>query len=276
MRSAPPARRAVPVRLATSPFLRLASVVLRGVFGATARVRYIGPATLPHRGPLVLVANHTSNIDPPLVAAWLQPRLRRPIQFLAKEQLFVPALRPLLDHAGAILVRAGGRDVQAYRDALTVLRHGGVVGLFPEGTRSRDGVLGEPHPGVAMLAVRAGVPILPVGISGAQHYLPRAGRLPALGARITIHVGQPFRIDGGRAPDDGRRPQRARAQGSIDAATSEIMTRLAALLEPGQRGRWGAAGETGLGVPRAGADGGMDGRRPVGSSAPPHGQPPGS
>lgn len=234
----PPDRGAVRVLRTTSPFLRLASIVLRGLFAATARVSYEGPAALPHDGPLLLVANHTSNIDPPLVAAWLQPRLGRPIQFLAKEQLFVPALRPLLKHAGAILVRAGGSDVQAYHDALVVLRGGGVVGLFPEGTRSPDGLLRDAHPGVALLAIRAGVPILPVGISGAQRYLPRNSRLPAWGTRITIRVGEPFTVgtaDGAsdRAPIAvGAQQRRQRT----DAATTEIMTRLAALLAPDQRG----------------------------------------
>ena len=234
----PAERGPVRVLTSTSPFLRLASLVLRGVFGAVARVRYEGPPTLPQAGPLLLVANHTSNIDPPLVAAWLQPRLGRPIQFLAKEQLFVPALRPLLDHAGAILVRAGGSDVQAYHDALVVLRGGGIVGLFPEGTRSIDGLLGEAHPGVALLALRAGVPILPVGISGAQRFLPREGRVPAFGSRITIRVGEPFRIGSG----EGGSGQGGAAQrrGRTEAATAEIMTRLGALLAPSQRGRWGA------------------------------------
>ncbi len=228
-----------PVRVlrSTSPFLRLASLVLRGVFGAVARVRYEGPATLPQAGPLLLVANHTSNIDPPLVAAWLQPRLGRPIQFLAKEQLFVPALRPLLEHAGAILVRAGGSDVQAYHDALVVLRGGGVVGLFPEGTRSLDGLLGEAHPGVALLAMRAGAPILPVGISGAQRFLPREGRFPALGTRITIRVGEPFTVGGAGGPGAGGAAQR---RARTEAVTAEIMAHLAALLVPAQRGRWGA------------------------------------
>ncbi|MFI5261899.1 MAG: lysophospholipid acyltransferase family protein [Candidatus Limnocylindrales bacterium] len=230
----------VRVLLTTSPFLGLASLVLRGVFGATARVRYTGPAELPRTGPLLVVANHTSNIDPPLVAAWLQPRLGRPIQFLAKEQLFVPALRPLLTHAGAILVRAGGSDIQAYRDALAVLRGGGAVGLFPEGTRSLDGVLGEPHPGVGLLALRAGVPILPVGISGAQRFLPREGRIPAFGTRITIRVGEPFTIGAAR-----------QRRGAAAAATDEIMSRLASLLVPSQRGRWDPRPAGTDGPPRA-------------------------
>jgi 1-acyl-sn-glycerol-3-phosphate acyltransferase len=110
-----------------------------------------------------------------------------------------------------------------------------VVGLFPEGTRSPDGLLQEAHPGVALLAIRAGVPILPVGISGAQRYLPRNRRLPALGTRITIGVGEPFTVGTTDAASAPQRRQRT------EAATTEIMSRLAALLAPAQRGRWGAA-----------------------------------
>jgi 1-acyl-sn-glycerol-3-phosphate acyltransferase len=116
-----------------------------------------------------------------------------------------------------------------------------VVGLFPEGTRSPDGLLRDAHPGVALLAIRAGVPILPVGISGAQRYLPRNSRLPAWGTNITIRVGKPFTVgvpDGasdGVPTGGGARLRRQRTE----AATTEIMTRLAALLTPAQRGRWG-------------------------------------
>lgn len=230
-RSRPAAEREPPRALTgTSWFMRLAAVAMRFGLGSAARVHVEGNLELPRSGPLLLVSNHTSNVDPPLIGAWLQPRLGRPVQFMAKEQLFVPALRPLLRHFGAILVRAGGSDVDAYRDALAVLRGGGVVGIFPEGTRSADGTLGEPHPGAALIAARAGVPILPVGISGAQRFLRRNARLPSFGTRITIRVGEPFRVDAGTGRD---------RRASTEAATEEIMGRLAALVAPEQRGRWG-------------------------------------
>ncbi len=216
----------------TSGFMRLAGAFLRALFGTVARVHVEGGADLPRSGPLLVVANHTSNADPPLVGAWLLPRLGRPVQFMAKQQLFVPLLRPLLRHFGAIVVKAGGSDVEAYRDALTVLRGGGVVGIFPEGTRSADGRLGEPRAGVALIAVRAGVPIVPVGISGAQRFLARNARLPAFGTRITIRIGEPFSLK--LDPSLERRA-------ATTAATAEIMRRMATLLEPDQRGRWGAA-----------------------------------
>ncbi len=229
-RSPMPAREPVRAITGTTWFMRLAGVCLRALFRAAARIRVEGGSDLPRSGPLLVVGNHTSNADPPLVGAWLLPRLGRPVQFLAKQQLFVPLLRPLLRHFGAIVVKAGGSDVEAYRDALTVLRGGGVVGLFPEGTRSRDGRLGQPRAGVALMAVRSGVPIVPVGISGAHHFLPPRARLPAFGTRITIRIGEPFTL---------RLDPRLERRAATTAATEEIMRRIAALLEPEQRGGWG-------------------------------------
>ena len=161
-----------------------------------------------------MVANHTTLADPPFVAAWLQPALGRPLQFLAKEQLFVLLMKPILRMFGAILVRAGGSDVEAYRSAVTVLRGGGVVAIFPEGTRSLDGTMREPHAGVALIAARSGVPILPVGISGGHRFLPPHRRLPVFGTRLTLRAGLPFTI-----ALDASLDRRA----ATTAATDEIM-----------------------------------------------------
>lgn len=209
---------------------RLAAAAIRVLVRATTRIEVEGGATLPRTGPLIVVANHTSNVDPPLVEAWLQPRLGRPIQFMAKEQLFVPLLRPILRWYGSILVRAGGSDVEAYRDGLALLRQGGVLGVFPEGTRSADGRLGEAHQGVALLALRSGAPVLPVGISGLDGYLPRGARRPRLGTRVTMRIGEPFTL----VLD----PRLARRAAVIDA-TGTLMARLASLVDARHRGRHG-------------------------------------
>ncbi len=192
--------------------MRLTAFGFRFLFRAFAHVRTSGLEGLPQAGPLIVVANHTTLADPPFVAAWLQPALGRPLQFLAKEQLFVPLMKPILRMFGAILVRAGGSDVEAYRSAVTVLRGGGVVAIFPEGTRSLDGAMREPHAGVALIAARSGVPILPVGISGGHRFLPPHRRLPVFGTRLTLRAGQPFthrprpepRSTGGHDGRDGR------------------------------------------------------------------------
>jgi 1-acyl-sn-glycerol-3-phosphate acyltransferase len=220
----------VAVMTRTTLFMRVVAAGFRLVFRAAARVRVEGLEHAPRTGPVLVVANHTTIADPPFVAAWLQPALGRPIQFMAKEQLFSSPLRPLLRAFGAVRVRAGGSDVEAYRAGLAVMRGGSVLGLFPEGTRSDDGVIAEPHAGVALLAARSGVPVLPVGISGGQRLLPPGARLPRVGVRLRLRVGEPFTVS-----LDPMLQRRA----ATKAAADVIMRRIAVLVEPEQRGRFG-------------------------------------
>jgi 1-acyl-sn-glycerol-3-phosphate acyltransferase len=211
--------------------MRLLAASLRVVLTATARVRAEGLDGLPREGPLIVVANHASNADAAFIGAWLQPALGRPIRFLAKEQLFRTPLLPLLRAYGAILVKAGGSDPHAYRAARTVLERGGVLGVFPEGSRSASGILQDAHPGVALLATRTGSPVLPVAVSGSDRFLPRGTLRPRLGVPVVVRVGRPFRLhlDPSLPPRD-----------AVAAATDELMIRIAELLPDERRGRFGA------------------------------------
>jgi 1-acyl-sn-glycerol-3-phosphate acyltransferase len=128
-------------------------------------------------------------------------------------------------------VKAGGNDIEAYRAARAVLDRGDVLCIFPEGTRSYTGELGNAKAGVAMLATRAGVPILPVGISGTDRFLGRGQRFPRLWTRITVRVGKPFTIE-----LDPSKPRRA----ALEEATDKIMCAIAAQTEPRHRGRYAA------------------------------------
>jgi 1-acyl-sn-glycerol-3-phosphate acyltransferase len=208
--------------------MRLLAAAIRTLARSIARVRVVGAEAVPPHGPLIVVANHLSNLDPVLVAAWLQPALGRPIHFLAKEQLFRSPLAPLLRAYGTVLVRAGGRDVEAYRAGVGVLERGGVLGIFPEGTRSRTGTMRDALPGAAMLALRAGVPILPIGIDGTNELLGHGSWIPRIGTRVTLRVGQPFTLE----PDP--RPGRHRRE-AVDAVTERIMASIAALVPPARR-----------------------------------------
>jgi 1-acyl-sn-glycerol-3-phosphate acyltransferase len=210
--------------------LGLAGFVARAALSTLARVRVSGLEQLPREGALIVVANHMSNADPPLVAGWLTPALGRQMHILAKEQIFMPVIGGILRRLGATPVRAGGSDIEAFRVARDVLDRGEVLCIFPEGTRSRTGELGEPKPGVAMLATRRSVPILPVGISGSDRFLGRGRRWPRLGTRIELRVGEPFtlRLD----------PTLPRRQ-AIGAASDEIMRRIAELVDERHRGRFG-------------------------------------
>lgn len=209
--------------------IRLAAAVARLVLSVAARVRVEGLADLPRSGPLIVVVNHLSNADPPLVVGWLTPALGRPMHILAKESLFVGPVGALLRSQGVTPVRAGGSDMEAFRAARSVLERGEVLCIFPEGTRSRSGVLQAAKPGVAMLATRANAPILPVGISGSDRFLGPGRRVPWFRAPITLRVGRPFRLT-----MDPAQPRRT----GLQAGTEEIMRRIAALVDERHRGRY--------------------------------------
>ena len=194
-----------------------------------ARVQIEGVEGLPTTGPLIIAANHMSNTDPPFIGGWLAPALQRRPLFLAKDALFVGPIGPFLRTLGAAPVKAGGSDMAAYRAAKAVLEAGNVVAILPEGTRSRDGVLGKPRPGVALLATGTGAPILPVGISGTDKLMGPGQKFPHLGARVTMRVGRPFHLTLQDATD---------RRAALAAADEELMRRIAALLEPRHRGEW--------------------------------------
>ncbi len=181
------------------------------------------------QGAVIVVANHISNVDPPLVGGWLAQGLGRRLAFLAKEQLFKGVLGRFMLDQGMIPVRAGRSDVDALRQARSVLERGGVIVVFPEGTRSADGVIGEAFPGAAMLAARSDTWILPVGVADTDLLMPRGSRLPRFGTRVTVRFGEPFQLT-----LDSSLPRRE----SLTAGSEELMARVAALLPERQQGRY--------------------------------------
>jgi 1-acyl-sn-glycerol-3-phosphate acyltransferase len=111
----------------------------------------------------MICANHISNLDPPLVGCAMQ----RKIHFMAKEELFkIPILAPIIRTLGAFPVKRGGGDHQALKTSIQLLKNGQVLGIFPEGTRSKTGELGKAHSGAALIALKANSPVVPVAIIG--------------------------------------------------------------------------------------------------------------
>lgn len=180
-------------------------------------------------GPLIVIANHVSNVDPPLVGGWLAAGLGRRVAFLAKEQLFRGAWGRFMLGQGMIPVRAGRSDVDALRKARSVLERGGVIVVFPEGTRSPDGVIGEAFAGAALLAARPDAWIVPVGVGDTDLLMPRGSRLPRFGTPVTVRFGDPFRL----TLDASLAKRQA-----LEVASEELMAQIADLLPERQRGRF--------------------------------------
>lgn len=212
-----------------APYPRFIAALCRFGLQSIARVRVEGVHDLPQDGPLIIAANHMSNADPPFIGGWLAPALQRRPTFLAKAQLFKGPLGVLIRSLGATPVKAGGNDIEAFRVAKRLLDDGGVVAILPEGTRSFDGVMTRPRPGVSLLATRTGAPVLPVGISGTSTLIGREQTLPRIGTRISLRVGRPFHLS---------IPAGVDRRAALADADVELMRRIAALVEPEHRGDW--------------------------------------
>ncbi|MDK2881931.1 MAG: 1-acyl-sn-glycerol-3-phosphate acyltransferase [Bacillota bacterium] len=134
-------------------------------FKLTRGFQVTGQEHFPEQGPVVLVANHASYLDPPALGV-ASPRR---VYFMAKDELFqIPLFGRLLKGLGAFPVKRGTPDRRAFKRALEVLASGNVLGIFPEGTRSKTGELGPAEEGAAVLALRSGAPVVPAGICGMQ------------------------------------------------------------------------------------------------------------
>jgi 1-acyl-sn-glycerol-3-phosphate acyltransferase len=222
--------------------------IIRGLMALGIRTEVEGRENLPAGGPLLVIGNHFSIFDGPLVYIHLP---YRPLVFLAASDLVDRHhLGWLVDLFDAIPVRRGERDRAALERAEAVLRGGGVLGIMPEGavdpvvrnaalaagelpnTRERRvAELVEARPGAAFLAVRTGALLLPVGIIGAENVLPNLRRLRRTTVRLVI--GRPFGplVVDPDAPDASRREQ-------IDAFGHEMMRQIAALLPAEYRGAY--------------------------------------
>lgn len=196
---------------------RLAIGLMHGLW----QPRVLGAWHVPEQGPVILAGNHSHNIDGPL----LMGTAPRPVHFLVKREAFVGPVGTFLTAIGQVRVDRHSADRHAITAALDVLERGGVLGIFPEGTRG-DGEFAELRSGLAYFALRSGAPVLPVAVLGSA----RPGRvvraLPPVRSRVDIVFGAPFEAGAG----DGRRTRAA-----LDAATARIQQRLAAHLADARR-----------------------------------------
>lgn len=170
------------------------------------RIRVSGLENVPRQGAALVIANHRSGFDPPMVGAVMP----RPVHFMAKVELFSYPLLPLIfKYVQAYPVRRGHPDRKAIRHSLEILQQGEAIVLFPEGHRTETGDLQEARSGVVFLAQKSGCQLLPIGISGRY------------GFRRTIRyvIGPPFHIP----PDMDKK-----------SAQALVMTKIGALVQEGQ------------------------------------------
>lgn len=162
--------------------------VVSPMLGLYFRGRVYGAEQVPTTGGLVVVANHASDFDPPLLSA----AVRRPVSYMAKEELFnVPVLSQAIRLYGAYPVKRGSADRSAIREALKQLDQGWAVGIFLQGTRTADGRIPEPKIGAALIAAKAQVPLLPVSLWGTQHIFKKGTSIPR-SVPLTIRIGAPI------------------------------------------------------------------------------------
>jgi 1-acyl-sn-glycerol-3-phosphate acyltransferase len=181
-----------------------------------------------------MVANHSSFLDPPLVGG-ASPRQ---LSFMAKAELFrVPLFGGLIRRLNARPVRREGADAGALRTALRILQEGGVLLMFPEGTRGPEGTLREPKPGAAMLAVMSGARVVPVFIRGSGRAWPRGRRLPRP-AKIVVTFGAP-RVFARRGANG--------AKTDYDAVSRDMMTAIGHLRDGTAAGRSESVAVSGTG-----------------------------
>ena len=174
--------------------------VARVLFVLVFGIRVYHRRRLPRRGGVLVVANHQSFLDPVLAAVGMP----RPYHPMARESLFrLAPFRWLIRSLYAFPVRRGRADLGAVREALARLKAGAVVLMFPEGTRTRDGSIGTLHGGPVRIAVRAGVPLVPMVIDGAFEAWPRTALLPRPHT-IRVACGRPVSAEDAAAgePDE--------------------------------------------------------------------------
>jgi 1-acyl-sn-glycerol-3-phosphate acyltransferase len=179
---------------AREPFISLALYhlfkwsVVSPMLHSYFRGRIYGAENVPQRGSLIVVSNHASDFDSPIVSNCV----RRPVAYMAKEELFnIPVFSTLIQWYGAYPVKRGSADRSAIRSALAMLEKGWACGIFLQGTRTPDGRITDPKLGAALIAQKTQAPLLPVCLWGSEKIVQKGKYLPKL-TPLTIRIGQPI------------------------------------------------------------------------------------
>jgi 1-acyl-sn-glycerol-3-phosphate acyltransferase len=165
--------------------------ILTPILRLFVRIKVEGRENVPRRGAVILASNHRSFLD----SIFIPLVLRRRVTFVAKAEYFDDAKTAwFFRSCGQIPIRreGGSASERALASASEVLRSGKVFAIYPEGTRTRDGLLHRGHTGLARLAMRANVPIVPIGLVGTDEVQPVDSRMPKLFRAVTVRFGEPI------------------------------------------------------------------------------------
>jgi 1-acyl-sn-glycerol-3-phosphate acyltransferase len=198
-------------------FYNLIRAIAITVFSLLTRVHIRDRHNIPRKGPFIIASNHLSWTDIPMVAQYVPAQ----VVYMAKEESFHGKFGWLVRFLGAFPVKRGEGDRRAIRAADEQLKKGKVFVIFPEGTRSKTQTLAKAHAGLGMIALRSGVPVIPVAIWGSEHALKK------FRPDITIQYGTPLVLK-----PKGNKITRE----DIESATDEVMVRIAEMMPPQYRG----------------------------------------
>jgi len=197
--------------------------VIRGLTGTVCKINNSQLARVPSDGPMIIAINHVNFLEAPILYTQLQPR---PVTGFSKVESWDKWwMAKLFNLWGIIPIRRFSADSQAIRPGLEVLKDGHFLAVAPEGTRSGTGVMQQAYPGVVLMALHSGAPVLPIGLHGAENFwnnLKRLRRTP-----FNIEVGRPFYVRPNGTPVD----KQVRA-----CMLDEIMYQVALLLPERYRG----------------------------------------
>lgn len=152
-----------------------------------------GLANVPKTGAFILASNHASYLDPIIIPSIFVKHFKRKVHYLGKKELFEPWIwKKIHNAAGTIPIDKKGRNKKALENALDALKQGKIIGIFPEGGRTKTGKLCRGKTGAARLALWSKVPVIPVGIKGSYELWPVHQRIFKFKKAIYIHIGKPM------------------------------------------------------------------------------------
>lgn len=163
-------------------FYKIARVFIRLYLKIFYKWRIYGAENVPNNGSVILIVNHINIFDPLVVACSID----RQVHFMAKDELFkIPILKRIITSFGAFPIKRGGSDRKAIKTGLELLKNDKIMGIFPEGTRSKTGEIGKGLPGAALFALKTDAAVIPIGLSSSYKFFKP----------ISINFGKPICLE---------------------------------------------------------------------------------